>query len=72
MRVGSDRDPLSGWIVGRARVIEKAPGAHHAAMAVWQRAPDLETVSDDSSLRFESFHGHGFMMRRVAGTDNRR
>jgi len=50
MRVGTDRDALAGGIVGRARLLEKAPGAHHAAMTVWQRAPDLEAVSDDGTL----------------------
>ena len=51
---------------------EEAPGAHHAAMPVRQRAADLESFTDGCALRFEPFHGHSPMMQRLARADNRR
>ncbi len=69
--VRADEQPFPGRKFRRARVVEKAPGADRAPVAVRQRAPDLEAVPDHGPLGFEPLDVHRPMMLRLERARNR-
>ena len=65
VRMRSDAQTLVCRVARGTRVIEKAPGADGAPVAMGQCAANFETVADHGAVCFHAFGCHGVMMRHA-------